>query len=169
MNTRKGDFYTSANIRVELKRNTAGDFQVRAHARALDTESMTIATAVVTARVVGAFELEAEVLLTASAQSLEDETTETTAMTAAGAMTVMTETGTTIAKGNTTAMTAADAGIGAETAEDLIVATRSTRNMTTSPNLILEEMDLLLFSAGRRLRRGGTLEHCYRSNEEMNV
>ena len=136
----------------------ADDFQDRAPAHVLDIEIMTIATAAATGRAVEVFELEAEVLLTAFAQSLEDEMIETIVATAADAMTVMTMTGSTIVTATMTATIAADVVTGVEIVDARTVDTRSMRSMTTSLNPILRVMDHLLFSAGSRLRREGTLE-----------
>jgi hypothetical protein len=144
----------------------AGDSQDRAPAHVLDTESMTIATAAVTGRVVEVFELEAEVLLTAFAQSLEDEVIETLVATAADATTVMTMTGITIVTGTTTATIAADVVTGAKIVDVRIVDTKFTRSMSTSLNLILKVTDRLLFSAGSRLRREGTLEEALQVTAE---
>ncbi|KAJ4335214.1 hypothetical protein N0V87_006253 [Didymella glomerata] len=98
---------------------------VRAHV--LDTESTTIATAAATARVAEGFELEAEVLLTASARSLEDERIVTTAATVADAMNVIFATVITTAIAVMTAMTGVDAATEAETIDDRIADTRSMR------------------------------------------
>lgn len=129
------------------------------HARDLDTEGTMTRIAARTARAVGASELEAEVLLTASAQSLEGEMTEMTAGTAASKMTGMIVTDIMTVTATTIAMTAADAVTEVETVDALIVATRFTKSMTTSPNLALTVTDHLWFSAGRRPSREGITKH----------
>lgn len=130
----------------------------RAHARVRDTESTTIATVAVTERAGEVFGLEAEVLLIASAQSLEDEMTATIAATVPDAMTVMTATDITIATATMTAMIAADDVIGAEIVDALIVDTRPMRSMTTSLSLIPMVTDRL-FSVGRRPPGEGTIKN----------
>ena len=118
---------------------------------------MTIATAAATARVAEDFELEAEVLLTASAPSLEAGRTVTTAATVVDAMTVITATVITTAIVTMTVMTGVDAATGAETIDDRTADTKFMRSMTTS-RLIRMAMDHRLSSGGRELRRGGTKE-----------
>ncbi|KAF9698456.1 hypothetical protein EKO04_003613 [Ascochyta lentis] len=127
----------------------------RARAHALDTGSMKIATAAVTGRAAEASELEAKVLLTASAQSLEAETIATTVATAADAMIA---TGTMTVTVTTTVMTAADVVTGAEIVDAQIMDTRSMKNMTISLNPIQTATDRLLCSVGKRLQREGTIE-----------
>lgn len=151
---------SQAYLRLGQKRNTeVVSHPVHAHVR--DTESMTIVTAAATARAAEDFELEAEVLLTASAPSHEAERTVTTAATVADAMIVITATVITTAIVTMTVMTGVDAATGVETVDDRTADTRFMRSMTTS-RLIPRAMDHRLLSGGRRLRRGGTTE------EEMN-
>lgn len=125
-----------------------------ARAHALDTESMMIATAAATAKAAEAFELGAVVLLTASAPSLGDQRTVTTAAIVADAVIVINAISIMIA----IVTTAVDVVTEAETVDDQIADTRSTRSMNTSPSLILRVMVRLLLSGGRRLRRGGTTD-----------
>jgi hypothetical protein len=137
------------------------------HAHVLDTESTTIATAAATARVAEGFELEAEVLLTASARSLEDERIVTTAATVADAMNVITATVITTVIVVMTAMTGVDAATEAETIDDRIADTRSMRSMITSLP-IPKATDPRLSSGGRRLRREGTTEGLLNETERNN-
>lgn len=129
-----------------------------ARVHVLDTGSTMTATAAATERAAEAFELEAEVSLTASAPSLEAERIVTTAATAADAMTVINAIGIMTATATTTVTTAADAATGAAIVEDRIVDTRPMRSMITSRSLSLRAMDRLSLSGGRRLRRGGITE-----------
>ena len=127
----------------------------RGHARGLDTGKTMIEPAVQTVRVEAVSELEAEVSLTASAQSLEDETSARTAATAVGAMIVKTATDTTTVTVSTKVMNVADVVIEVGIADGPIVVTRSTKSMIISPSLIRRVTDHLWFSAGRRRSRGG--------------
>ncbi len=131
----------------------------RGHVHVPDTESMTTKTVDRTARAVEDSELEAEVLLTASAQSLGEETTATIVATAVGAMIVMTATDSMTVTVTMIAMNVAGVATEAETIDVPIVDTKSTNSMTTSPSLILRVMDRLWSDAGRRLSREGTCEY----------
>ena len=119
----------------------------RARARVQDTESMMTVIAAGKRRAAEVFELEVEVLLTASARSLADVTTVTTVATVADAMTA---TGIMRAMVIMTVTTVADAVTGAEIVDARIMDTR-----TTPPSLIRRVTDHLSFSAGRSLRRNG--------------
>jgi hypothetical protein len=117
-------------------------------ARAPGAESTTIVTAAGTEKMSEVFELEAEVLLTASDQSLKVEMAATTA---ADAMAVMIAIDTMTAIVNMTAMTAADVVIKAEIVDVPTVDTRFMRSTITLQNLDLRVMAHLWLSAGRRL------------------
>lgn len=138
---------------------------LRARARVQGTESMVTVIAAGKRRAVEGSELEVEVLLIASAQSLEEETTVTIVADA------MSATGLTTAIAITTVMIVADAVIEAETVDVRTMDIRSTRSTTTSPSLILRVKDHPSCSAGRRPRREETTRHemmdgeksCYQS------
>ena len=94
------------------------------------------------------FELEAEVSLTASDQSLKEEMATTTA---ADASTVTVVIDTMTATVNMTAMTAADAVTKAGIVDVPTVDTRFMRSTITLQSLDLRAMAHLWLSAGRRL------------------
>jgi hypothetical protein len=122
----------------------------RAHGPAPDIESTMTASVAAIERAVEVFELGAEVLLIVFARSLDRETM---SMTATGATTAI---GITIATAVMIVTIAADVGTGVGTVDVQIMATKSTKNTTTSPSQILMVMDRLSSSEGRGLQRGET-------------
>lgn len=118
------------------------------HARAPGAESTTIVIAAGTKKMPEVFELEAEVSLTASDQSLKEEMATTTAADASTATVVI---DTMTATVNMTAMTAADAVTKAGIVDVPTVDTRFMRSMITLQSLDLRVMAHLWLSAGRRL------------------
>jgi hypothetical protein len=118
------------------------DICLHVHARAPDAESTTIVIAVGTEKTLEVFELEAEVLLTASDQSHKEEMAATTVMVAIGTMTAIV---------STRAMTATDAATEAEIVDVLTVDTKFMRNTITFWRLDLTVMTHLWLSVGRRL------------------
>ena len=118
------------------------------HARAPGAESTMIVTAAGTDKMSEVFELEAEVLLTASDQSLKEEMATTTA---ADAMTVMAVIDTMIATVDMTATTVAGVVTKAEIVDVPTVDIRFMRSTIISQSLDLRVMAHLWLSAGRRL------------------
>lgn len=132
---RSGDRLSLLEMSRGPKRSMA-DVCLHVHARAPEAESTTIVIAVGTEKMLEVFELEAEVLLTASDQSHKEE------MAAIDTMTAIV---------STRAMTATDAATEAEIVGVLTVDTKFMRNTITFRRLDLTVMTHLWLSVGRRL------------------